>query len=209
MFESLVNRISGVKKSRRPWLDLDKLNGPVEAARGRLEAAQTSHAALLEKFREHSAAETAATAAFEAHGDDATADKVIELNRTSAKQKLFKARSQRAVDRATSELREAEVTRDAAVLAKLDEIYDGARGHIQKEWQAIGLPAVKQIVGFLDEADQIIKEAAAAGTQASHTRGDGQASAKQMQLDALRGMTLQLLHAAAPEHFYRLARFVR
>jgi hypothetical protein len=193
MLELLKRLLGTQKKSRRPWLDLEKLNAPVDAARQRLEATQAAHAATIEKYREHAATLSVAKASFETYGNDETADSVVELSGAAARHDLFKARALRVVDRATSELAEAEAKRDTAALVALDSIHSNAWTHIQAEWAATGKPALATFGVFLVEVDTILAEAEAAMREAARMRGDDTAWAKQRALEALGNVLTDLI----------------
>ena len=199
-----IKRIMGLKKSRRPALNLEKLQAPVEASRLKLETAQAEHAATLEQAIAHAKELADAMAAFDANGGSSNADRVIAARRETKRHSMFTERTQRLVDRAAAAYQEAQATHDRAVLETLDKIFDGAGAHISAEWLSTGLPAVRQLVAFLDEIDQIAREAESAGREASHIRGDENAWLKARHLDALRGSVRALIRDAAPNHIDRL-----
>ena len=180
----VIKRIMGLKKSRRPALDLAKLNSPVEAARQRLEAAQSAHTATDGKYREHADTLSIAKAAFETRGDDETADRVVDLSRAAARHDLFKSRALRAVERAAAALTEAEAARDAAALQALDSVYTNACKHMIAEWEATGKPALLVFAACIREIDTIASEAEHAVREASALRGDDNAWMKVRQLEA-------------------------
>lgn len=204
MLEFLKQLMGRQKKARRPTLDLAKLNAPVEAARLKLEAAQADHAATREKANAHASALSDAIVAFDADGGHSNADGVLEAQRAAKRHSMFTERTQRIVDRAAAAHHEAEATRDATVLQKLDEIFDAAGAHINAEWLNSGLPAVKQLVAFFEEVDQILSESESAGRQSSLIRNDEKGWLKARQLDAVRGAIRVWVRDAAPNHIDRL-----
>ena len=187
ILDYLKQLMGGQKKSRRPTLDEAALNAPVAAARLKLEAAQAEHTATIEKANAHAAELNDAIAAFDADGGNKDADRVVEARRAAKRHSMFTERTQRILDRAAAAHREAEATRDAAVLGKLDEIYNGAHAHAMQEWEATGLPGAKQLVAFLDELDKIFTEAEQAGQQSSRLRGDEKGHLKFHEIAARKG----------------------
>lgn len=204
-----VKRLVGADRDDTvpPALDRAKLNGPVTAARQRLEAAQAEHAQSIARAGELSSALDAAQAAFDLEASESNADRIADTKRDQARHELFAARTQRAAVAADSTLREAEKARDTALLANLDERYNGAATRVAALWRAKGLPALTAFSEFLAEAEAIINDARAAAVECAHIRRED-AHPANMALVALRTSSLAAMieHDMGPAETLRLSR---
>ena len=212
ILETLKHLMRGQKKVRRPALDLPKLEAPVEAARTKLEAARAEHAKVIESAKSQAIELEAAAAAFEADGGNSNADRLVDARRAAKRHAMFTDRTQRIVDRATAELKEAEAVRDRTVLETLNLISGSAWQHIQAEWERSGKPALTAFHDFLREVDTILAEAETAARESGRIRGDGNVWMTIRGLDGLgRGVLLDLMQRElgfpAMERITRTVRF--
>ncbi|MEI9940364.1 MAG: hypothetical protein WDO69_24370 [Pseudomonadota bacterium] len=205
-----IKRIMGLKKSRRPALNLEKLHAPVEASRLKLEAAHLEHAATLEQASAHAKELAEATAAFDADGGGSNADRVIAARREAKRHGMFTERTQRLVDRAAAAHQEAQATHDRIVLETLDSVYANASKHMIAEWEATGKPALMAFSAFIREVDTITSEAEQAVRESSAIRGDDNAWMKVRGLEAQSAAISEtIVHELGYPTVERLARVLR